>query len=80
MRSRLVSVCCIRVNDATNHGSGTGPSFEVGEMSLSRLHHCCNKLCAREGEKKGTTTQGNVASGQQHRLDDEDIQGTRNGK
>ena len=34
-------------------------------MLLSRLHHCCNKLRAREGEKKGTTTQGNVASGQQ---------------
>ena len=54
-------VCCIRVNDATNHGSGTGPSFEAGEMLLSRLHHRCNKLRAREGEKKGTTTQGNVA-------------------
>ena len=56
VRSRLVSVCCIRVNDATNQGS-----FEAGEMSLSRLHRCCNKLRAREGEKKGTTTQGNVA-------------------
>ena len=48
----------------TNHASGRGHSFEVGE--LSQLQQCCSKLCTREGEEDGTTTQGNVASGQQN--------------
>ena len=56
----------------TNHASGIGHSFEAGELSWlhheSQLQQCCSKLHTREGEEKGTTTQGNVASGQQHHL------------
>jgi hypothetical protein len=53
IKGRLASVCCIRVNDATDHATGSGkePSFEAGEMS--RLHHCCSKLHARGGKRRG---------------------------
>ena len=72
LKEGLVSICCIRVNVATNHASGIGHSFEAGELSWlhhkSQLQQCYSKLHTREGEEKGTTTQGNVASGQQHCL------------